>query len=114
MAEILTIRETIEYTVEVPTDPDEHPHWTGSYHDATSLKSISREVLERRHVPDYVVGMDMDRGVHWLTADGTEVFAHRSSDAVYEHYKEITGQPDFAYFRFDDLEDPDKSWRLLD
>jgi hypothetical protein len=111
MPDILTIRETLEYTVEVPSDPDEHPHWTGSYHDATTMKSVSREIVDRRHEPDYVLRADTDRGLYLLTEDGQEVFANRSQDAVYERYKELTGQPDLDYFHFDDIDDPDKSWR---
>ncbi|WP_235778884.1 hypothetical protein [Sinomonas notoginsengisoli] len=113
MAEILTVRETIEYDIEVATGYDDDPGFDSDRSEAISVRSVSKEILRRRHIPDFVIGVDSDRGLYWLSQDGTEVFAHRSHDAVCEKYKELASEPGYAYFPFGDIDDPDKYWRTL-
>jgi hypothetical protein len=72
---------------------------------------VLREIIDRRHEPDYVLSLDDDRQVHILLADGVEVFAHRSHDAVIAHFRELTGFTG-QFELFDDLEDADKSWNV--
>ncbi|QOT19564.1 hypothetical protein [Paenarthrobacter sp. YJN-5] len=108
MTDHITIRETLEYTV--PLQGWENGDYSHLTHlDATSTKSVLREIIDRRHEPDYVISLDDDRQVHILLADGAEVFAHRSHDSVINHFRELTGYTGHLEL-FGDLEDTDKSW----
>lgn len=108
MTDHITIRETIEYTVPFQGwENGDYSHLT--HHDATSTKSVLREIIDRRHEPDYILSLDNDRQVHILYTDGTEAFAHRSHDAVIAYFRELTGYTGHIEL-FDDLEDVDKSW----
>lgn len=110
MPERVTVRETIEYTVVLEGwENGDVSHV--SHLDADNAKTVVKEVIGRRHEPDYVIDLDEGRQVHLLRADGTEVFAHRSHDAVIAHFRKITGYTGHLEL-FDDLEDTDKSWEL--
>lgn len=110
MPDHVTVRETIEYTVALEGwENGDYSHL--SFRDARDAKTVLREVIARRHEPDYVIGLDDDRQVHILLADGAEVFAHRSHDAVIAHFRELTGYTGHLEL-FDDLEDTDKSWNV--
>lgn len=109
MPEHITVRETIEYTVQLQGwENGDFSHL--SYQDATSTKTVLREIIGRRHEPDYVIGLDDVREVHILFAGGVEVFTHRSHDAVIAHFRELSGYTGHLTL-FDDLVDTDKSWR---
>lgn len=108
MPDHVTVRETIEYTVALEGwENGDFSHL--SYQDATSTKTVLREIIGRRHEPDYVLDLDDVREVHILLADGAEVFAHRSHDAVIAHFRELTGYTG-EFEHFGDLENPDLSW----
>lgn len=114
MADFITYRETIEYTIALPRNDYEAESFYGdSFRDAERVKSLHREVIGRRHEPDYVFDINTEREVHILLADGVEVFAHRSHDAVVAKYRELTGST-YRIELFGDLDDPDKSWNLLE
>lgn len=108
MPDHITVRETIEYTVELQGwENGDFSHL--SYQDATNAKTVVREIIGRRHEPDYVISLDGKREVHILLADGVEVFANRSHDAVIAHFRELSGYIG-PLDLFDDLVDTDKSW----
>lgn len=110
MPEHITVRETIEYTVVL--EGWENGNFSHlSHQDADNSKTVLREIIGRRHEPDYVIDLDEDREVHILRADGVEVFAHRSHDAVIAHFRELTGYTGDVEL-FDDLVDTDKSWNI--
>lgn len=111
MTDHITVRETIEYTV--PLQGWENGDYSHLTHlDATSTKTVLREIIGRRHEPDYVISLDEKREVHILLADGVEVFADRSHDAVIAHFRELTRYTGHLEL-FDDLEDKDLSWSGL-
>lgn len=111
MPEHVTVRETIEYTVQLQGwENGDFSHL--SYQDADNTKTVLREIIGRRHEPDYVIGLDDERQVHILFADGAEVFTHRSHDAVIAHFRERSGYTG-PIGLFDDLVDTDKSWSHL-
>jgi hypothetical protein len=111
MPERITVRETIEYTVVLEGwENGDFSHLT--HLDADNAKTVVKEIIGRRHEPDYVIGLDDDREVYILYADGAEVFTHRSHDAVIAHFREITGYTGHLEL-FDDLEDTDKSWNTM-
>lgn len=108
MSDHITVRETIEYTVELQGwENGDISHL--SFQDATNAKTVVREIIGRRHEPDYVIDLDDKREVHLLLADGAEVFAHRSHDAVIAHFRELSGYTGHIEL-FDDLTDQDLSW----
>lgn len=110
MTDHVTIRETIEYTVVL--EGWENGNYSHLSHlDAANAKTVLREVIDRRHEPDYVLDLDPAREVHILLADRVEVFAHRSHDAVVARFRELTGYAG-SFELFDDLEDTGKSWSL--
>lgn len=110
MPDYIKYRETIEYTIELPRNDFEAESFYGdSFRDAESVKSIVKEVIERRHEPDYVFDCDHQREVHILLADGDEVFAHRSHDAVVAKFRELTGYTG-EISPFEDLVDTGLSW----
>lgn len=113
MPDFITIRETIEYTLRLPRDPAEREYFEPDFTDADDIRSVIKEVIECRHEPDYVLDCDLEREVHILLADSVEVFASRSHDVVYEHFKELTNQPDMQYVVVGDLENPDEKWEIL-
>jgi hypothetical protein len=76
------------------------------------VKVISREEIGRRHEVDYTLGADLKREVYQLIAEGAVVFEHRSQDAVLDHAASL-GEDTSGFFRFGDLEDPDKSWEVI-
>ncbi|MET4143843.1 hypothetical protein [Arthrobacter sp. UYCo732] len=108
MPEHITVRETIEYTVQL--EGWENGHFSHlSHHDANNTKTVLREIIGLRHEPDYLIGLDAERQVHILFADGAEVFASRSHDEVIAHFRERSGYTGHLAL-FDDLVDTDKSW----
>jgi hypothetical protein len=110
MPDYIKFRETIEYEIQVPAnDFEAEQHYGYGFREAGSVKSIAKEVVGRRHETDYVVDADFSRGVYILRADGIEVFADRSHDAVIAKFRELTGSIQRIDL-FDDLEDKDKSW----
>jgi hypothetical protein len=112
MTDYIGYRETIEYTIALPRDDHEAESFYGdSFGDAESVKSIVREVIERRHEPDYVIDCDNQRQVHILLADRAEVFAHRSHDSVIAKFRELSGYTG-EIFPFDDLLDTGRSWYI--
>lgn len=110
MTDYIKYRETIEYTIALPRDDHEAESYYGdTFRDAENVKSIVKEVIERRHEPDYVIDLDNQREVHILLADRAEVFAHRSHDAVIARFRELSGYTG-DIFPFKDLEDTGRSW----
>lgn len=110
MPDFITYRETIEFTIELPRDEHDAESFYGdSFRDAENVKSILKEVIDRRHEPDYVIDCDHQREVHILLADRTEVFAHRSHDAVIARFRELSGYTG-DIFPFKDLMDTGRSW----
>lgn len=110
MSEHITIRETIEYTIEIDgpvNDPSELSYL--GYMDASNTKTILKEIIGQRHEPDYVISLDDNREVHILLADATEVFADRSHDAVMLKFRELTGYTGDLHL-VGDLENKDLSW----
>ena len=110
MPDFITYRETIEFTIQLPgNEHDAESFYGDSFRDAESVKSIVKEVIERRHEPDYVLDCDNQREVHILLADRVEVFAHRSHDAVIARFRELSGYTG-DIFPFEDLVDTGRSW----
>ncbi|MCU6480524.1 hypothetical protein [Arthrobacter sp. A2-55] len=111
MPEIITVRETIEYTITVPTGSYPMALEEVSYLDATSSRTLLKDVVSKVHEPAYVFDLDMEREVFTLLADGVEVFASRSHDARLDHYLSLGGEhvPGWTE-RYDDLENTDRVW----
>jgi hypothetical protein len=110
MSEHITIRETIEYTIQIDgpvNDPSELSYL--GYMDASNTKTILKEIIDQRHEPDYVISLDDIREVHILLADATEVFADRSHDVVMLKFRELTGYTGDLHL-VGDLENKDLSW----
>lgn len=110
MTDFITYREVREITVRLPRNDYEAEHSYGE--DVVSEKVISREEIGRRHEIDYSWGVDNDAELYYLLADGKQVFSSRSHDAVIEHAASL-GDDVRGVQMFGDLEDPDKSWRVL-
>jgi hypothetical protein len=87
-------------------------------------KVLLTEIVEREHQTNYVIGMDKERELYLLQADGVDVFANRSHNEVVREWgrrtnNEVTFTTDAAeswnrnnsvWF---DYGDPDRSWDLL-
>lgn len=112
MPEYVKVRETIEYTLQLPRDDEEAERFYGTVDEAVETRTVSREEIVRWHETDYLLHTDFDRELYILLADGAEVFSHRSHDAVVQRHRELTGRT-VASFLFNDLDDPDKSWRII-
>jgi hypothetical protein len=97
MPDHVTIRETLEYTVRLEGWEDGNFNHL-SYQDANSTKTVLREIIGRRHEPDYVLGLDDARQVH--------------IDAVIADFRQRSGYTGHLDL-FDDLVDTDKSWQEL-
>lgn len=109
MPDFITYRETIEYTVQLPWDDDEADRW---HEERIEVKTISKEEIGRRHEVDCVLGTDLEAELHHLLADGERIFESRSHDAVVEHCGSL-GDDVSRVFRYGDLDNPDKSWRVM-
>lgn len=111
MTDFITYRETVEYTVRLPRNDYEAEHMYGEG-EREDVKVISREELGRRHEPDYAWDCDPKAELYLLLKDGVRIFSSRSHDAVVDHAASL-GEDVSGVFRFGDLEDPDKSWRVM-
>jgi hypothetical protein len=110
MTDFITYRETVEFTVALPRNDYEAEQMYGE-EDRRDVKVISREEIGRHHEPDYVLGVDMDAELYFLLKDGERIFESRSHDAVVDHCGSL-GDDVSRVFRFGDLEDQDKFWRV--
>lgn len=110
MTDYITYREIREVTVRLPRNDHEAERSYGE--DVVKEKVISREEIGREHVIDYAWDCDLEAELYFLLADGERIFAHRSHDAVIEHAAAL-GDDVRGVQLFGDLEDPDKSWRVL-
>lgn len=108
MADFITYRETVEFTVALPRNDYEAEQMYGE-EDRRDVKVISREEIGRRHEPDYSLDCDLKAEQYYLLKDRERVFASRSHDAVLDHAASL-GVDISQMFRFDDLENPDRSW----
>lgn len=110
MTDFITYREVTEYTIALPRDDHEADEMYGEG-DRLDVKVVSREEIGRRHEPDYALGTDMDAELFYLLKDGERIFESRSHDAVVNHCGSL-GDDVSRVFRFGDLDDPDKFWRV--
>ena len=108
--DFITYREVREYTVRLPRDDYEADHSYGE--ERQDVKVISREEIGRHHEIDYALGTDLEAELYYLLADGERIFESRSHDAVVEHCASL-GDDVSRVFRYGDLDDPDKSWRVM-
>lgn len=111
MTDFITYREVREVTLRLPRDDYQAEHMYGEG-ERTDVKVISREEIGRRHEIDYVLGADLKAELYYLLADGKRIFESRSHDACIEHAASL-GDNVSGVFRFGDLDDPDKSWRVI-
>lgn len=110
MTDFITYRETTEYTIALPRDDDEADEMYGEG-ERRNVKVISKEEIGRHHEPDYALGTDMDAELFFLLKDDVRIFESRSHDAVVDHCGSL-GDDVSRVFRFGDLEDQDKFWRV--
>lgn len=110
MPDFITYREVREVTVRLPRDDYEAEHSYGE--DIVKTEVVSREEIGRRHEIDYALGTDLEAELYYLLADGERIFESRSHDAVVEHCGSL-GDDVSRVHRYGDLDDPDKSWRVL-
>lgn len=111
MTDFITYRETVEYTIALPRNDYEADEMYGEG-DRLNEKVISKEEIGRRHEPDYAWDCDLAAELYFLLKDGVRIFESRSHDAVIEHAASL-GDDVSKVMRFGDLEDPDKSWRVM-
>lgn len=111
MTDFITYREVREVTIRLPRDDYEAEHMHGEG-ERTAVKVISREEIGRRHEIDYSLGTDLEAELYYLLADGERIFESRSHDACVDHAASL-GDDVRGVFRFGDLDDPDKSWRVM-
>jgi hypothetical protein len=111
MTDFITYRETVEFTIRLPRNDYEAEHMYGEG-ERQDVKVLSREEIGRRHEPDYSWACDLDAELYFLLKDGERIFSHRSHDAVIEHAAAL-GDDVRGVQLFGDLEDPDKSWRVM-
>ncbi len=111
MADFITYRETVEFTIALPRNEYEADEMYGEG-DRQDVKVISREEIGRRHEPDYTWDCDLDAELYFLLKDGERIFSSRSHDAVVDHTASL-GEDVSSVLRFGDLDDPDKSWRVM-
>jgi hypothetical protein len=110
VTDFITYREVREVTVRLPRNDYEAEHSYGE--DLQDVKVISREEIGRRHEVDYAWDCDLQAELYFLLADGERIFSSRSHDAVIERAAAL-GDDVRGVQMFGDLEDPDKSWRVL-
>ncbi len=110
MTDFITYREVREVTIRLPRDDYEAERSYGE--DVVSENTFSREEIGRRHEIDYSLGTDLDAELYYLLADGERIFESRSHDACVDHAASL-GDDVRGVFRFGDLDDPDKSWRVM-
>lgn len=110
MTDFIRYRETVEYTIALPRNDHEADERYGEG-DRLNEKVISKEEISRHHEPDYALGLDMDAELYFLLKDGVRIFESRSHDAVVDHCGSL-GDDVSRVFRFGDLEDQDKFWRV--
>ena len=110
MTDFITYRETVEFTIALPRDDHEADEMYGEG-DRLDVKVISREEIGRRHEPDYTLVTDLDAELFHLLKDGERIFESRSHDVVVDHCGSL-GDDVSRVFRFGDLEDHDKFWRV--
>ncbi|HEX9089538.1 MAG TPA: hypothetical protein VF867_18755 [Arthrobacter sp.] len=111
MTDFITYRETTEYTIALPRNDYEADHMYGEG-ERRDVKVISKEEIGRRHVVDYSWDCDLTTELYFLLQDGVRIFESRSHDAILEHAASL-GDDVSGQQRFGDLEDPDKSWRVM-
>lgn len=110
MTDFITYREVREVTIRLPRDDYEAEHSYGE--DVVDEKVISREEIGRRHEIDYAWDCNLEAELYFLVADGERIFSSRSHDAVIERAATL-GDDVAGVQLFGDLDDPDKSWRVL-
>ncbi|QOT19567.1 hypothetical protein [Paenarthrobacter sp. YJN-5] len=110
MTDFITYREVREITIRLPRDDYEAEHSYGE--DIVKATVVSREEIGRRHEVDYALGTDLEAELYYLLADGERIFESRSHDAVVEHCASL-GDDVSRIFRFGDLDEPDKSWKIM-
>ncbi|WP_422759207.1 hypothetical protein [Paenarthrobacter sp. C1] len=110
MTDYITYRDVREITVRLPRDEYEAEHSYGE--DIVKAEVVSREEIGRRHEIDYAVGTDLEAELYYLLADGEKIFESRSHDACVEHAGSL-GDDISRVFLFGDLDDPDKSWKIM-
>lgn len=126
MTDFIKVRETIEYEIRVAPDETYVIDEDSYYGERLNERTILKEEIGRRHEVDYVIGVDMEKELHFLTADGKEVFSSRSHDAVVYEWAHMTGTPvpdniqprqsrhaSGFPFLYGDLEDPNVGWDVL-
>lgn len=111
MTDFITYRETVEFTIRLPRNDHEADEMYGEG-ERQDVKVISREEIGRRHEPDYSWDCDLEAELYWLLKDGVRIFSNRSHDAVVDHAGSL-GDDVSGVFLYGDLEDPDKSWRVI-
>jgi hypothetical protein len=109
MTDFITYREVREYTVRLPRNDYEAEHMYEE--DRRDVRVISREEIGRRHEVDYSWDCDLEAGLFYLLKDGERIFESRSHDAVIDHAGSL-GDDVSQVFRFGDLDDHDKFWRI--
>ncbi|WP_139187271.1 hypothetical protein [Pseudarthrobacter chlorophenolicus] len=109
MTDFITYRETVEFTVRLPRDDYEAEHSYGE--ERQDVKVVSREEIGRRHEVDYSWDCDLEAELFYLLKDGERIFESRSHDAVVDHCGSL-GDDVSQVFRFGDLDDQDKFWRI--
>jgi hypothetical protein len=121
MTERIKIREVIEYEIEVEEWEKEYPEEWPDYLDALGdVKTVRKDVLEREHLVDYLLDVDIDREVWILREDGVIVFESRSHDLRDDEYLKRKGiergtweTSAWLNKEYDDRVDQDKTWRTL-
>lgn len=121
MTERITIREVVEYTIEVAESEKDNPEeWPDYFNAEGEIKSVHREVLDREHLVDYVLDVDIHREVWILRADGVNVFESRSHDLRDDEYLRRLGVDRNSFEvrswfgkEYGDREDQDKTWKII-
>lgn len=111
MTDFITYREVTEYTVRLPRNDYEADEMYGEG-ERLDVKVISREEIGRRHEVDYSWDCDLAAELYFLLKDGERIFSSRSHDAVIQHAVSL-GDDISGVLLCGDLDDPDKSWRVL-
>jgi hypothetical protein len=111
MTDFITYREVREYTIRLPRNDHEADEMYGEG-DRLNETVISKEEIGRRHEIDYSWDCDLAAELYFLLKDGERIFSSRSHDAVVEHAAAL-GDDVTGVMRFGDLDDPDKTWRVM-
>lgn len=132
----VTIRQTIEYVVEVD-DAKGHEYEVEWFNQelaegrvdvhregVNDHKVLITQVVSREHEINYSLDVDNDREVHILLADGENVFEHRDHNEVVRHWAKLTGkevvfvkESEALWNRSEtvwfDYGDPDAAWDII-